>query len=70
MRVVEKSAFEVERGRAFVQQVFEVEHEQFDKLFDHFPLILVLEQVQFVAWQEIELLASFDLKQNVISTIY
>lgn len=62
VRVVEKSAFVVERDQAFVQQVFEVEHEQFDKWFDHFPLILVPVRVQFVAWTEIEVLARFDLK--------
>lgn len=62
VRVVEKSAFVVVRDQASVRQVSEVEHEQFDKWFDHCPWILVLEREQFVAWRETELLEHFDLK--------
>lgn len=64
-RVVEKSAFVVGLGQAFVQQVIVREREQFDKLFGRFPLILVLVRVQFVAFVAspgIEQLANFDLK--------
>lgn len=59
--VVEISAFVVEPYQAS-QQAFEVEREQFDKWSDRFPLILVLERVQFVAWPETGLLANFGLK--------
>lgn len=63
MRVVGKTAFAAEpEVQAFVQQVFVMEHEPFDKRFDRFQLKLVLEPAPFVAWLEIEQLANSDLK--------
>lgn len=61
-RVVEKPAFVAVQDQASVQQVSEVEHEQFDKWFDRCPWIWALERAQFAAWQETERLEHSDLK--------
>lgn len=62
VRAVGKSAFVVVRGQASVRQESEVEHEQFDKWFDHYPLILVLERAQFAALPETEVLGHSGLE--------